>query len=1485
MKRYSLSNSSRLYFSGSNLFITGLLLIVLTAISNSSFAATRTTVASGNWSSAATWQSGVIPASTDDIIIGNGFTLTVDANKTCNSISFSASNSTTATGTLFVNTGIVLTITGALSTTNPTTTTVKTSGNYTLSGNGQINCATLNCNNNASPSGSTSTNITLISSISNLTVGNVNITSTYTNTGSKSNNGKLNIQAGTVTVNGTIYTINTDPANISTIDLVTSANNPSLILNGATPLTLSATGTNNISFNGTGATVNYSYGGSQSVYSTPYTNLTLSGAGTKTAAGALTVGGNFTIGTGSTFAAGSYVHTISGNWSNSGTFIAGTSNVYLNGSVPQIISGSTSTTFNNLTLNNASGLLISTSTEIDGLLAFAVGKITTGANKVTLGSAAITTGAGSGAYINGNEEIFISSAIAPTKTFNIGDNSNYTPLTVAFSGTTIGSGSLTASTQAGDNADIANSGIDGTQSVNRNWTLVNNGISGFTSYAATFNFVSTDPDASANSASFVVRLLNGSTWSTTNLVSANALSTQANGMTTFGTYQVGTPSAAPVVSTNPVATAICSTNGTSFTATATSAPLAVITWQRDPNTGIFADITSLTDGGVYSNYNGTTLNISSTAGLSGYKYRAVFTSINGSAISSSATLSVTTASSATFSYGATSFCNSGSAAVNLTGGTAGGTFSSTTGLSINATTGLINLAASTAGSYVVTYSFAATGACPVIQNNANITVNQLGAWTGGVSTTWNLAANWQCGVIPTSTTDVTIPSGLSNYPIITVGVTAMANNLSIQTGASITVSNGSLQIAGAATTAGGKIDATSGKVEFNGSTQQIIPVSLFNLNIVKDLVITNPAGVLLNAAVRVTNSVGFGNVNNSVLNSNSFLTLVSTSSNTANVLDITNGGVNRGNQIIGNVTVERYAQGRRAFRFLTAPVNSTTSIRGNWMENTNNPSTSVNNNPAPGYGTHITGTGGNSNGFDVTNTNNPSFYTFNNATQTWIAAPNTAGLFTPGNAYRILIRGSRSVDLNNNAATSSVTTLRATGTLVTGPVVFAATGGTPGLPALSNVVGSYSFIANPYASSVNWESLITTATDISPSMYIFDPTITGSNGRGGYVSYNAILKANNILSSLISKDIQSGQALFVQATGPNPSITFNENNKSNSFLPVFRTADVLPHLAVQLLLPEQVGTESVADGTAVYFSDDFNSSICGDDSYKFTNLDENIAILRNGTTLSIEGRKPAAANDSIPLKTWQLTKTSYVLKISMENFTDNVQGFIKDKFLNTSTPLVGGENSIPYNITSDAASSASDRFTIVFKTSSTLPVNLSNIKAYAKNKGVQIDWVAQNESNINVYEIERSTDAQKFVTIGSAGAKNNPAIAANYSFLDVNPNNGDNYYRIKTIDKSGSAKFSEVVRVQLGNAKNSISVLNNPIEGSTIKLVFDNIVAGTYMVNLMNASGEKVYTGKISFGGGNNIEQIELNSRLSAGVYELQITNGTYNKTMSVLVN
>jgi hypothetical protein len=284
-------------------------------------------------------------------------------------------------------------------------------------------------------------------------------------------------------------------------------------------------------------------------------------------------------------------------------------------------------------------------------------------------------------------------------------------------------------------------------------------------------------------------------------------------------------------------------------------------------------------------------------------------------------------------------------------------------------------------------------------------------------------------------------------------------------------------------------------------------------------------------------------------------------------------------------------------------------------------------------------------------------------------------------------------------------------------------------------------------------------------------------------------------------------------------------------------------------------------------------------------MDENIAVIKAGKYLSISGRRPVYGSDTIPIRLWQLTQNSYQLQVTFDKFPPNVEAYLQDNYLRTTTPLnIAGETLVPINITADAASKANDRFSVVFESLAILPVRITGTKAYEKNKGVQIDWSADSESNIELYEVEKSADAQHFITIGSSKAKNNPAITASYSCTDVSPYSGDNYYRIKTIDNAGNVKLSEVLRVQLTDQINTISITNNPGDGKNVRLLFNNVDKGNYMVTVVSAAGEKMFTGTTSYTGGRAYQQIDLQHQLSPGMYHLQVTNGAFTKALKLLV-
>src|SRR5882672_8386331 len=146
MKSQSLSMSFPLKSMGKNLRLAAVLTrgafirlqrvvalsVLLLLAFGASYAATITTTGSGNWSSTvpnAPWPGGTIPAVGDNVIIGDGFTLTVDGNRTCNALTVGNGS------TISVNATFILTVTTTL--TFPNLAAASTTG--TMTGGGTIN--------------------------------------------------------------------------------------------------------------------------------------------------------------------------------------------------------------------------------------------------------------------------------------------------------------------------------------------------------------------------------------------------------------------------------------------------------------------------------------------------------------------------------------------------------------------------------------------------------------------------------------------------------------------------------------------------------------------------------------------------------------------------------------------------------------------------------------------------------------------------------------------------------------------------------------------------------------------------------------------------------------------------------------------------------------------------------------------------------------------------------------------------------------------------------------------------------------------------------------------------------------------------------------------------------------------------------------------------------------------------------------------------
>jgi len=326
-------------------------------------------------------------------------------------------------------------------------------------------------------------------------------------------------------------------------------------------------------------------------------------------------------------------------------------------------------------------------------------------------------------------------------------------------------------------------------------------------------------------------------------------------------------SAGTVITTQPGSQTVCAGANVTFTVTASGTGLSY-QWRKNAVNIPGATNPSYTITGV-------------AAGDAGI-YDVVVTGACGTVTSGSATLNVNAATVITTQPLSQALCAAGN--ISFTVAATGG------GLSYQWRKNTVNIPGATNPSYTITgvvagdagnYDVVVTGTCGTVSSStAVLTVTANGTWTGATSSDWNSASNW-CGGIPTPASDILVPAGVPNMPVLSGG-TGTARHITISTGALLTVGTGGLLEIYGNLVRNGVFNATAGNLAFRGASPQAIP-GFATIN----ATMNGSGGVILGGLAAVTGTLTLTNGHISLGGYN--LSLASSSTGSTNSHIITNG--------------------------------------------------------------------------------------------------------------------------------------------------------------------------------------------------------------------------------------------------------------------------------------------------------------------------------------------------------------------------------------------------------------------------------------------------------------------------------------------------------------------------------------------------------------------------------------------------------------------
>lgn len=111
-----------------------------------------------------------------------------------------------------------------------------------------------------------------------------------------------------------------------------------------------------------------------------------------------------------------------------------------------------------------------------------------------------------------------------------------------------------------------------------------------------------------------------------------------------------------------------------------------------------------------------------------------------------------------------------------------------------------------------------------------------------------------------------------------------------------------------------------------------------------------------------------------------------------------------------------------------------------------------------------------------------------------------------------------------------------------------------------------------------------------------------------------------------------------------------------------------------------------------------------------------------------------------------------------------------------------------------------------------LPIELSYFRASVQQNAVVLNWVTQSEIQSNYFAVMQSNDGINWRELSRIKAAGNTRTQVNYSWKDISPVTGDNYYQLKMVDQDGAVAYSkiEVVTVKGLEVKQGLFVYPNP---------------------------------------------------------------------------
>lgn len=169
---------------------------------------------------------------------------------------------------------------------------------------------------------------------------------------------------------------------------------------------------------------------------------------------------------------------------------------------------------------------------------------------------------------------------------------------------------------------------------------------------------------------------------------------------------------------------------------------------------------------------------------------------------------------------------------------------------------------------------------------------------------------------------------------------------------------------------------------------------------------------------------------------------------------------------------------------------------------------------------------------------------------------------------------------------------------------------------------------------------------------------------------------------------------------------------------------------------------------------------------------------------------------------------------------------------------------------------------------SPLPVELVLFESRVIEEGIHLKWQTASELNNDKFVLERSSNGRDYFPIAEMKGKGTSNETNSYSFVDISPMVGQNYYRLKQVDFGGTFEYSPVQAVMV-EPKNEIQVYPT-LAVDELTVTFPAEVAEEAIISIYDMHGALVFEDLLQESSQHKVTL----PQIAAGQYLVQVVNG-----------